>query len=181
MHVFSGAALHRSRGWLLLAGASVLVWTAASAQDSQSHIAREVRHELLTLPYYGVFDNLTFRANGNIVTLLGQVTRPSLRSDAEKAVKQIEGVLSVDNQIEVIAPSREDDRIRLAVYTMTYGQPLLGQYALRAVPPVHILVKTGNVTLEGTVDSEMDKTMFFTEASGVPGVSSVTNHLKIAP
>lgn len=168
-----------TRSCLLLAAVSLAAWKPAAAQEVS--IAREVGHELLTLPYYGVFDNLTFHVNGNVVTLTGQVTRASLKSDAEKAVKQIENVRRVDNEIEVLAPSREDDRIRLAVYTATYGQPILSQYALRAVPPIHILVKNANVTLEGAVANEMDKTMFFTQASGVPGVVSVTNHLKIAP
>ncbi len=144
-------------------------------------MAREVRHELITLPFYGVFDNLAFRVDGSTVTLLGQVTRPVLKTDAENAVKQIEGVRRVVNQIEVLPLSPNDDRIRLAAYVATYGQPELNQYALRAVAPVHIIVKNGNVTLEGAVATQMDKTLFFMQASGVPGVFSVTNRLQIAP
>ena len=170
---------------LLLAAACALAWpgaqTKAAEDRSQSAIAREVRHELLTLPFYGVFDNLTFRVDGSAVTLLGQVTRPTLKIDAVKAVKQIEGVRRVDDQTEVLPLSTSDGRLRLEVYAATYGQPVLSQYALQAVAPVHIIVKNGNVTLEGVVGSAMDKTMFFTSASGVAGVISVTDHLRIAP
>lgn len=172
------------RRLLLVVGCTIVsasAWAQASKDHSRSRIAREVRHELVLMPYYGVFDNLAFRVEGDTVTLLGQVTRPMLKSDAEKAVKQIEGVRRVDNQIEVLPVSPADSRIRLAVYTATYGQPILSQYALRAVPPVHIIVKNGNVTLEGAVASQMDKTLFFTYASSVPGVFSVTDHLQIAP
>jgi hyperosmotically inducible periplasmic protein len=112
---------------------------------------------------------------------MGQVTRPVLKSAAEKAVRQIGGVGRVDNQIEVLPASAEDDRIRLSVYTATYGQPILSQYAVKAVAPVHIIVKNGKVTLEGTVANSMDKTWFFTQASGVAGVVSATDHLQIAP
>lgn len=167
----------------LIAGCA-LGWPATNAQGvadgSRNRLTGEIRHELISLPYYTVFDNLDYRAAGETVTLLGQVTRPVLKSAAGKAVKQIEGVRRVDNQIEVLPPSREDDRIRLAEYGATYGDMVLGQYAVRAVAPVHIIVKNGNVTLEGMVDSEMDRSQFFTDASGVPGVVSLTNHLKIA-
>lgn len=153
---------------------------APRADDpSGNRIAREVRHELLMLPYFKVFDHLTFRVEGSTITLLGQVTRRSLKSDADNAVMQIAGVRRVVNQIEVLPLSTADDRLRLAVYVATYGQPNLSQYAVRAVPPVHIIVKHGNVTLEGSIDNPIDKTQFFTQASSVPGVVSVTNHLQI--
>lgn len=148
---------------------------------SQNPIATEVQHELLTLPYYEVFDNLSFHIKGSTVTILGQVTRASLKRSAEKTVKQIEGVQSVDNPIEVLPASPGDSRIRLSVFGATYGQLLLNQFEVQSVPPVHIIVKNGNVTLEGAVDNQSDKTAFFTAASGVPGVVSVTDHLKIAP
>ena len=102
---------------------------------SQERLEREVRHELVMLPYYGVFDNLAFRVDGVKVTLLGEVTRPTLRSDAEAVVKKIEGVESVDNQIEVLPLSPNDDRIRLAVYRAVYQQASLSRYALQAIPP----------------------------------------------
>jgi len=170
--------------WLLCAGCSALVWASAWAQArgvaSQSKIAQEVRHELVTLPYYTVFDSLTFTLKGNTIILSGQVNRSTLKSDAEEAVKQIEGVQRVDNQIEVLPISESDQRIRLAVYVATYGQPILSQYALQAVAPVHIIVKNANVTWEGSVGTQLDKTTFVTSASGVPGISSVTDRLQIA-
>jgi hyperosmotically inducible protein len=169
--------------WLARGCVFVLAWSGAWAQASSDHarerVAQEVRHELITLPYYGVFDNLSFQVDGSTVTLLGQVTRPTLKSAAEKAVTQIEGVQRVDNQLEVLPLSPQDDRLRLAVYVATYGQPILNQYQTRAVPPVHIIVKKGNVTLVGNVDSQMDKTAFFTQASSVPGVLSLTDHLQL--
>lgn len=171
--------------WLLRAGVCALAWSGVWAQAPENRardgIAREVRNELITLPYYEVFDDLTYRVDGSTVTLLGQVTRPALKAAAEKAVKQIEGVRSVVNQIEVLPASPVDGRIRLAVYAATYGQLLLSQYAARALAPVHIVVKNGNATLQGTVENQMDKTQFFTQASAVPGIVSVTDHLQIVP
>jgi hyperosmotically inducible protein len=141
-------------------------------------ITKEVRHELVLLPYYGVFDVLSYKVEPNgTVTLLGQVTRPTLKSDAEAAVKHIEGIEQVVNQIEVLPLSPNDDRIRRAVYRAIYGTDALSQYALQAVPPIHILVKNGNVTLEGAVGSQLDKTVAQTKANGVSGVFSVTDNL----
>ncbi len=154
---------------------------AGGGEQGLSRIAREVRHELVMLPYYGVFDNLAFQVDGGTVTLLGQVTRPTLKSDAEGVVKQIEGVQKVNNQIEVLPLSSTDDRIRLAEYRAIYGQAQLNRYALRAVPPIHIIVKNGNVTLEGSVSSKGDKDVAGIQANGVSGVFSVTNHLRIEP
>ncbi|HWB95398.1 MAG TPA: BON domain-containing protein, partial [Bryobacteraceae bacterium] len=94
---------------------------------TRDRIIREVRHELVMLPYYGVFDNLAYRVDGETVTLLGQVTRPTLKSDAERVVKKIEGVEKVINNIEVLPLSPMDDRIRLAVYRRVYGQTALQQ------------------------------------------------------
>jgi hyperosmotically inducible protein len=146
---------------------------------SQERIEREVRHELLLLPYYGVFDNLAFKVDGGHVTLLGQVTRPTLKTDAEAAVKHIEGVTSVDNQLEVLPLSPNDDRIRLAVYRAVYRQASLSRYALQAVPPIHIIVKNGNVHLEGVVASEGDKNIAGIQAKTVSGVFSVDNNLRV--
>jgi hyperosmotically inducible protein len=128
-----------------------------------------------------VFDHLDFRVDGGTVTLLGQVNRAPLKSDAEKAVKQIPGVRSVKNEIEVLPVSAADEKLRLAEYLAIFQDALLNQYALRAIPPIHIIVKNGAVTLEGLVASEADKTEAFTKASGVPGVTSLTNHLQVAP
>jgi hyperosmotically inducible periplasmic protein len=145
----------------------------------QDRITREVRHELVMLPYYGVFDNLAYRVDGNTVTLFGQVTRPTLKSDAEHAVKDIEGVERVNNQIEVLPLSPMDDRIRMAEYRAIFSQPGLDRYAMQAVPPIHIIVSNGKVTLEGVVANAADKNLAGIKANGVSGVFSVNNNLRV--
>jgi hyperosmotically inducible periplasmic protein len=142
-------------------------------------LVKEVRHQLVLLPYYSVFDNLAFKVEGSKVTLLGQVVRPSLKSDAENVVKKLEGVSSVDNQIEALPVSPLDDRIRRAEYRAIYGDPGLSRYGFQAVPSIHIIVKSGNVTLEGVVDSEADKNLAGIRANGVPNVFSVKNNLQV--
>jgi hyperosmotically inducible protein len=146
---------------------------------SQERIVKEIRHELLMLPYFGVFDNIAFKVDGSAVTLLGQVVRPSLKSDAENAVKHIEGVDKVDNQIEVLPPSPMDDRIRIRLFRAIYQFPSLQKYALGVQKPIRIIVKNGHVTLEGVVDSEADKNLAGIRANGVPGIFSVTNNLQV--
>jgi hyperosmotically inducible periplasmic protein len=146
----------------------------------QERITREVRHELLMLPYFGVFDNIAYKVDGDNVTLLGQVVRPSLKSDAENAVKHIEGVERVDNQIEVLPPSPADDRIRLRLFRAIYGFPALQRYELGVQKPIRIIVKNGHVTLEGVVDSEADKNLVGVRANGVSGTFSVTNNLQVS-
>jgi hyperosmotically inducible protein len=132
------------------------------------------------LPYLGVFDNLAYKVDGYKVTLMGQVTRPTLKSDAERVVKEIEGVEQVDNQIEVLPPSPVDDRLRLRLYRAIYGYAALQKYALGVQKPIRIIVKRGHVTLEGVVDSETDKNLAGIRANGVSGVFSVTNNLQVA-
>ena len=153
--------------------------TFSFAQPSQEKITREVRHELVMLPYYGVFDNLAYRVDGAKVTLFGQVTQPLLKSDAEHSVKHIEGVEAVDNEIEVLPLSPNDDRIRLAVYRAIFSKAPLQRYQLGAVPPIHIIVKNGNVTLMGVVSNEGDKNIAGIAANGVSGVFKVDNQLMI--
>ena len=149
-------------------------------QAGIERITKEVRHELLLLPYYGVFDNLQYRvAPDGTVTLIGQVARPTLKSDAQNAVKHIEGVERVDNQIEVLPTSPMDDQIRIATYRAIYGNASLNTYALRAVPPIHIIVKNGHVTLEGVVARQMDKQIAEQQAKSVPNVFSVTDNLRV--
>jgi hyperosmotically inducible protein len=152
------------------------VVTGSAAQD---RLARQVRHELVMLPYYGVFDNLAFRVDGRTVTLMGEVTRPTLKSDAENVVKDIEGVEKVVNQIKVLPLSSMDDQIRIAVYRAIYGHPGLDRYALQAVPPIHIIVENGRVTLEGVVANQADKDLANVRANTVSGVFSVTNNLRV--
>jgi hyperosmotically inducible protein len=152
----------------------------SAAQPNQDKIIKEVRHELVMLPYYGVFDNLAYRVDGTKVTLFGQVTKPTLKSDAERAVKKIEGVENVDNEIEVLPLSPMDDRIRLATYRAIFSKPPLQRYQMGAVPPIHIIVKNGNVTLIGFIDNETDKNLAGLAANGVPGVFKVTNDLVVS-
>ena len=147
-------------------------------QKSYDRIVKEVHHELVMLPYYGVFDNLAYKVDPDgTVTLLGQVARPTLKSDAGNVVKRIEGVSNVVNNIEVLPLSPNDDRIRRAVYRAIYGSSVLSPYQLRAVPPIHIIVKNGQVTLEGAVARQMDKQVAGIKANGVSGVFGVTNNL----
>src|ERR1700739_4397960 len=129
-----------------------LLCLSAAAQDtqrgqgsaqSQERIIREVRHELLMLPYFGVFDYIAYKVDGATVTLLGQVVRPVLKSDAENAVKHIEGVEKVDNQIEVLPPSPMDDRLRIRLFRAIYGYPAMQRYALGVQKPIRIIVKNG--------------------------------------
>jgi len=147
---------------------------------AQERIVKEVRHELLMLPYFGVFDYIAFKVNGYDVTLVGQVTRPVLKSDAETAVKGIEGVEHVDNQIEVLPPSPMDDRLRLQLFHAIYGFGPLEKYELGVNKAIRIIVKGGHVTLEGVVDNDTDKNIAGVRANGVPGIFSVTNHLQIS-
>ena len=152
---------------------------AQTGTISEERVTREVRHELVMLPYYGVFDNLAYRVDGGAVTLMGQVTRPTLKSDAENVVKNIEGVVQVVNNIKVLPPSPDDDRIRMALYHAIYADATLSRYALQAVPPIHIIVENGHATLEGVVATEADKNMARLRADEVPGVFSLTNNLRI--
>jgi osmotically-inducible protein OsmY len=163
---------------------------AASAQADRNQlspggverITKEVRHELMLLPYYGVFDFLAYKvdANGN-VTLMGQVTRPTLKSDAENVTKKVEGVEHVDNQIKVLPLSSMDDQIRRAAFRAIYGSPQLTKYSWQSVQSIHIIVDGGHITLEGTVDNEADKNVAEIQAKSVPGAFSVNNDLKVVP
>jgi hyperosmotically inducible protein len=150
-----------------------------SGAKSQDRITREVRHELVMLPYYGVFDNLTYRVDGGTITLMGQVTRPTLKNDAGNVVKGIEGVERVDNKIQVLPLSSMDDGLRIAEYRAIYGHPGLDRYAMQSVPPIHIIVDNGKVTLEGVVANQADKDLAGLRANTVSGVFSVTNNLRV--
>lgn len=146
----------------------------------ESRIAREVRHQLVTLPYYGIFDDLGFRVSGGEVTLVGAVTRPTLKSEAENVTKRVEGVTSVVNNIEVLPLSPNDESLRVALYRAIYGDPSIGmRYGYRAIPSIHIIVKNGQATLEGLVANQGDKNLINIRANGVPGVFSVTNSLVV--
>ena len=160
-------------------GLAASILAAQTSKGGSGRLIKEVRHELVMLPYYGVFDNLAYKVDGAKVTLLGQVTRPTLKSDAEGVVKKIEGVESVDNQIEVLPTSPNDDRIRLAAYRAIYSKAPLQRYQLSAVPPIHIIVKNGNITLEGVVANSGDKNLAEIAAKGVRGAFSVKSNLQV--
>jgi len=163
---------------LLVSAASFSTLSAQAPREDRT--TREVRHELLMLPRYGVFDHLAFEIEKGTVTLLGQVRTSILKSDAERVVKDVEGVENVVNQIELLPPSSTDDRIRLAAYRAVYRHDALEtRYATQSIPPIHIIVKNGHVTLEGVVDSQMDKTVATMQARGVSGVFSVTDNLQV--
>ena len=176
----------------LMAGALLLIPLAATNATGSVHSAnlsqetktnqnlvREVRHQLLLLPYYSVFDNLAFRVDGDRVTLEGHVVRPTLKSDAEAAVKSIEGVSGVTNNVEVLPTSLMDDQSRRALYRAIYSDPTLNKYSWSSVAAIHIIVKNGHVTLEGVVDSDSDKNVAEIRAKSVPNVFSVANNLNV--
>jgi hyperosmotically inducible protein len=146
-----------------------------------NHIIKEVRHELVMLPYYNIFDDLSFKVDpGGVVTLTGAVTNPTLKSDAGNVVKKVEGVTSVNNQIEVLPLSPNDWQIRRAVARAIYGYPALAdRYGFQAMPSIHIIVKNGNVTLTGVVANQGDKNIAGIQANTVPGVFSVQNNLQV--
>ena len=131
------------------------------------------------LPYYSVFDNLAYSVNNGSVTLVGQVARPTLKSDAERVVKDVEGVENVKNEIHVLPPSPSDDRIRIAEFRAIYSDPALNRYAHQAVPPIHIIVDHGDVTLVGVVDNQSDKNIAAMRAKSVPGVFTVKDQLNV--
>ena len=163
-----------------LLAAPVVVRASTAAAKPPAPLEERIRKELVTLPWYGVFDNLAFQVQGDKVTLLGQVMRPTLRSDAENVVKRLPGVTSVDNEIQVLPLSRFDNGIRLAVYRAVFGFGGLYRYALGAQPSIRIIVNNGNVTLEGAVANETDRNLAGIRANGVFGVFSVANHLRVA-
>src|SRR5258708_18362643 len=153
---------------LALATVCLPVW-ADKSDKGVDRISREVRHELVTLPFYNVFDDLAYKVDGSTVTLYGYVTQPTLKSDSERAVRRIEGVTNVVNNIEVLPLSPNDDQIRRAVYRAIYSQPGLDMYSLRAVPTIHIIVKNGHVTLKGPLANQGDRDRPRTPAKALPG------------
>jgi hyperosmotically inducible protein len=150
-----------------------------AGEAGEKRLEREVRRALVTLPFYSLFDHFAFSVEGYTVTLMGKVSRPTLKSDAENVVKTIEGVESVVNRIEVLPLSPNDDELRLRLYRAIYGHSVLQTLAIRAVPPIHIIVENGNVTLEGVVANQMQKDVAGMQANGVHGAFSVQNNLRI--
>jgi hyperosmotically inducible protein len=150
------------------------------ARAPQGDLGDAVRHELVMLPYYTIFDDLGYQVDGSTVILTGDVTQPVLKSDAEHVVKRIPGVTNVVDNIRVLPLSPFDNQTRRAVYRAVFGYAGLYRYAMGALPSVHIIVDNGHVTLKGIVDNEGDKNLAYIRANGVPGVFSVTNELRVA-
>lgn len=179
----------------MLAGALVLANVAALAQStvqpsqianaqnvdqaSQDRIVRAVRHELVMIPQLTIFDDLSYKVDGNTVTLLGQVRNSVIKDEAQAVIKHIEGVEKINNQIEILPASFNDDRIRREVARAVYRDPRLSIYAIQPVPSIHIIVKNGHVDLEGVVRDQGDKNVAGIRANGVFGVFSVQNDLRL--
>lgn len=164
---------------MLAAGIPSRAAQSTSNLTPQEHLSHEVRNELITLPQLSIFDHLAFQLNDGTVTLMGKVRNPVLKDSAEKAVKDVEGIKQVNNKIEILPPSSNDDRIRKDVARAIFNDDRLFRYSMGAVPPIHIIVSGGHVSLEGLVDNQSDKDAAGLRANGVHGVFSVQNNLRI--
>ena len=178
MRTFKGKLIATAFALALTAGAALFAPAAAHGQALAGELNKKIHHELVTLPYYGIFDNLAYEVDGGTVTLYGRVTRPSTRSDAARRVARLPGVTRVVNNIEVLPLSSFDDQIRRATYRSIFNTAGLYRYALGGNPSLHIIVNNGHVTLEGVVANEADRNLAYIAASRVPGVFSVTNNLR---
>lgn len=166
---------------LAIAASAAIAAPVASADQKidDMRTANKVRKQLVTLPYYGVFDNLAYNIEGSTVTLYGQVVRATTRKDAERRVKKIEGIERVINNIQVLPVSGFDDSIRARAYRTIFRTGGLYRYAMGANPSLHIIVSRGHITLEGVVANKMDAQLANMAANSVPGAFSVTNNLRI--
>ena len=169
---------------VVFAAAAALAFAQTKAQPEriahyEEWLKEQVLNVLVLLPWYSVFDHLAFEVDGSEVTLFGKVTQPSTKPDAEKAIRSMEGVTNVINKIDVLPASPMDDQIRRAEFRAIYSEPRLEKYAVGAVPPIHIIVEGGQVTLEGVVNSQADKDVAGIRAKTVPNVFSVRNNLRV--
>ncbi|HEV7522330.1 MAG TPA: BON domain-containing protein [Candidatus Angelobacter sp.] len=171
---------------VLALGTTGLAFASSTDQASQQvtssveqRLSGKVRHELNMIPQFTIFDNVAYSVDGRTVTLVGQVRDAIVKDSAEARVKHLEGVDRVDNQIEILPASFNDDRIRRQVARAVFNDPRLSNYAIQPVPPIHIIVKNGHVNLEGVVRTQTDKDDAFIRANGVPGVFSVDNNLQV--
>ncbi len=181
-----GGLIVRTIKTTVLAMAAAMVLTAVPAMGQRAgtvatnpQLARKVRHELVTLPYYGVFDNLAYSINGGTVTLYGQVVRPTTRSDAANRVKRLAGVSQVINNIQVLPLSRFDDDLRIRTLRAIARTGGLDRYLRGTNPSIHIVVDRGRITLEGVVSNSGDRNLANVAARGVSGSFSVTNNLRV--
>jgi hyperosmotically inducible protein len=163
----------------LAISASVVVAAPASSPQDDARTANKVRKELVTLPYYGVFDNLAYKIEGGTVTLYGQVVDAATRKDAERRVQKIEGVDRVVNNIQVLPLSGMDNSIRVRTYRTIARTGSLYRYFMGTNPSIHIIVSRGRVALEGVVANRMDSQLAYMAARQVPGVFEVTNNLRV--
>lgn len=159
--------------------AAVLVAMPTFANHKNQPLPERVRHELVMLPWLSIYDNLSFRVDGDTVTLFGSTVRPTLKSDAANVVRRLEGVHRVVNEIEVLPLSPFDDRIRVATARAIYGYGPLQRYGMGTQPSIRIIVKHGNVALQGVVASEADRNLAFIRANGVAGSFAVRNELRV--
>ena len=163
---------------------AVLAASAFGAQvpTNNPNLEKDVRHAINSLAYYGVFDDLNFTlGDGGVVTLTGQVMQYYVHNSAVTAVRTIPGVTRVVDQIEVLPLSPYDNDIRLRAYTAIFGYPALSRYAINSRPPIHIVVNRGNITLEGVVNNELDRTLVYNRIRSLPGALTVTNDLRLDP
>lgn len=164
--------------------AAVLTVSAFGAQipSANPNLEKDVRHAINSLAYYGVFDDLNFTIGDNgVVTLTGEVMRYYVHNSAVAAVRDVPGVTRVVDQIEVLPLSPFDNDIRIRAYNAIFGYPALSRYAINSRPPIHIVVKRGNISLEGVVNNELDRTLVYNRIRSLPGAFSVTNDLRLDP
>ena len=164
---------------VLAVGSAGMAFADSPSTTGDERIAGKVRHELAMIPQVSVFDNLGYRVDGGTVTLYGQVRNAAIKDEAQNSVKHLEGVERVNNQIEILPPSFNDDRIRRQVARAVFNDPRMTSYAIQPVAPIRIIVKNGHVDLEGIVRTQADKNDAFIRANGVPGVFSVQNNLQV--
>lgn len=170
----------KGRVWLMTMAALVAGAGMMPGSEVEQRLAEKVRREIVMLPFYGVFDAISYEVAGDTVKLAGAVTRPTLKSDIGNIVARLEGVKKVENSIEVLPLSPYDDRIRLAVLRAVYGYPALQRYGAPPIAPIRIIVENGRVSLQGVVDNEGDRNIAFIRANGVSGVFEVENRLLVA-
>ena len=172
-------SLHLFLAGVLAVGSAGMAFADSSGTTSDERLAAKVRHELVMIPQVTVFDSLGYRVDGGTVTLYGQVRNAVIKDEAQNSVKHLEGVERVNNQIEILPVSFNDDRIRRQVARAVFRDPRMTSYAIQPVAPIRIIVKNGHVDLEGVVRTEADKNDAFIRANGVPGVFSVQNNLQV--
>lgn len=174
-HLLLGSALLLSAG---IAGAANS--PNSSAPQTDEALAGSVRHEIAMYPYYGIFDDVNYRVvNGN-VALTGAVTEPWKKDAIGKSVQHIPGVASVTNQVKVLPLSPMDNQLRQRIARAIYSDPVLSRYAVQAIPPIHIIVDNGHVTLDGVVNNDLEKQVAGLRASTTGlGFGPVINNLRV--